>query len=158
MQSQRQKGQSLVEFALGSIILLMMLAATVDIGRAFYTWIVVHNMAGEGAEYLAYNPTNDCTLNCSSFDDTYQGRARNVASRMTGGALDQAKINTVTLESPISAANRCPTVPFTVTVNYKMDDLFLPGILGVPYLNIGASEQSHFYTSIGACPTPTPLP
>ena len=48
---QSRKAQSIVEFALGSFLLLMLLAASVDLGRAFYTWIVVQNMAGEGAGY-----------------------------------------------------------------------------------------------------------
>jgi hypothetical protein len=65
---QSRKAQSIVEFALGSFLLLMLLAASVDMGRAFYTWIVVQNMAGEGAGYLATQPDNDCSLDCSSVD------------------------------------------------------------------------------------------
>jgi Flp pilus assembly protein TadG len=66
----RRKGQSLVEFALGSILLVMLLATAIDLGRAFYTWQVVHQMAAEAAAYVARYPNNDCTIpalnNCTS--------------------------------------------------------------------------------------------
>lgn len=42
-------GQTLVEFSLILPIMLIMLFALVDFGRAFYTWIVVTNAAREGA-------------------------------------------------------------------------------------------------------------
>jgi Flp pilus assembly protein TadG len=42
-------GQSLVEFSLVLPIMLLLLFALVDFGRAFHTWLVVTNSAREGA-------------------------------------------------------------------------------------------------------------
>src|SRR4051812_49367892 len=54
-----RKGQSLIEFAFGALLLVLLLAAAVDFGRAFYTYVVVQNMAGEAATFLAGQPDND---------------------------------------------------------------------------------------------------
>src|SRR4028119_916415 len=55
----RAKGQALVEFALMGMFLGMLLAAAVDFGRAYYTSIIVTNMAGEGAAFAALFPDQD---------------------------------------------------------------------------------------------------
>ena len=41
----RIRGQSVVEFALVLPILLLLLAATIDFGRLFYTYVAVDNAA-----------------------------------------------------------------------------------------------------------------
>ena len=46
---QQEKGQSLVEFAMVLPIMLVLMFALVDFGRAFHTWLVVTNAAREGA-------------------------------------------------------------------------------------------------------------
>lgn len=48
----RQKGQSLVEFALVLPLLLMLVLGAIDFGRLFYTKIIITNAAREGAYYL----------------------------------------------------------------------------------------------------------
>jgi Flp pilus assembly protein TadG len=159
---QSRKAQSIVEFALGSFLLLMLLAASVDMGRAFYTWIVVQNMAGEGAGYLATQPDNDCRLDCSSVDDTFQGRAKNVAARVMGAVISPNNViipNDVTVD--VAPAQRCLGQTFSVSVSYHMNDLFFPTFLGFRTLTIGASAPSNFTTSSlhsSNCPTPTPIP
>ena len=52
---QRPRGQALVEFALLLPLLLLLILGAMDIGRMFYTKIVITNAAREGANYLAYN-------------------------------------------------------------------------------------------------------
>ena len=55
-QKRRERGQSLVETAVVLPILLLLLAATVDFGRAFDAYIVLTNAAREGARFGAVNP------------------------------------------------------------------------------------------------------
>ncbi|MGB9641067.1 MAG: TadE family protein [Anaerolineales bacterium] len=50
------KGQSLVEFAVGSVILLILLAGIVDLGRAFFVYIALRDAAQEGAVYGSICP------------------------------------------------------------------------------------------------------
>ena len=48
---QHQRGQSLVEFALSFTIILTLLAGTVDLGSAFFSYIAIRDAAQEGALY-----------------------------------------------------------------------------------------------------------
>jgi Flp pilus assembly protein TadG len=49
--SVRQRGQSLVEFALSSVVLLLLVGGLVDIGRAIYISEALSNAAREGARH-----------------------------------------------------------------------------------------------------------
>ena len=53
-----EKGQSLVEFAATVVVLLILLAGTVDAGRAFFTFMALRDAVQEGALYGSYNPTS----------------------------------------------------------------------------------------------------
>src|SRR5947209_2091018 len=83
----RSRGQALVEMALMGTLLGMFLAGAVDLGRAYYTAVVVTSMAGEGAAYAAINPDKDLTYpthgTCAQLDVTapqdIQDRAKLVA-------------------------------------------------------------------------------
>src|SRR5258708_10221640 len=46
-----QRGQSLVEFALSSVVLLLLVGGLVDIGRAIYITEALSNAAREGARH-----------------------------------------------------------------------------------------------------------
>jgi Flp pilus assembly protein TadG len=50
----RQRGQSLVEFALSSVVLLLIVGGLVDIGRAVYISEVLSSAAREGARHGAW--------------------------------------------------------------------------------------------------------
>lgn len=53
-----QAGQSLVEFTLGLLVLLLVLAAVVDYGRLLYAGIALTNVAREGAHYGSLSTAN----------------------------------------------------------------------------------------------------
>ncbi|MCU0507080.1 MAG: pilus assembly protein [Anaerolineae bacterium] len=53
-----ERGANLVELAIVTPLLLLLLAGTVDLGRMWYSWIVVTNAVGEGARYGARQPDN----------------------------------------------------------------------------------------------------
>ncbi len=52
----REDGQSMVELALTLTILLILLAGTIDLGRALFTWIEMRDAAQEGAVYGSFCP------------------------------------------------------------------------------------------------------
>jgi Flp pilus assembly protein TadG len=85
------RGQSLVEFALASPVILLLLLGTIDLGRMYSQYVALKNGAREGAGYgiskpadtagmkavvLAANvpvgttPTASCTGSCSTIDGT----------------------------------------------------------------------------------------
>ncbi len=51
-----ERGQSLVEMTLVVGLLLLLVAGTVDLGRAFHTYIVLTNAAREGARWGSHYP------------------------------------------------------------------------------------------------------
>lgn len=53
-----EKGQSLVELTLTFMIVMFVLAGTVDLGRAFFALIALKDAATEGATYASLNPTD----------------------------------------------------------------------------------------------------
>lgn len=51
-----EHGQSMVELALSFTFLMILLAGTIDFGRAFLTWIQMRDAAQEGASYASICP------------------------------------------------------------------------------------------------------
>lgn len=146
----RRKGQALVEFALMGLFLGMLLAAAVDLGRAYYTSVVVDNMAGEGAAYAALNPDRDLNYPTAGTCSQYSVQAyQNIQDRAKKVAIDRGLIisnQRATVQilasdgGPSNCANRCAGTLVTVKVTYTMNDLFLPGLLG--FNNITVSKSS----------------
>lgn len=142
----------MVEMALAGLFLGMLLAAAIDFGRAYYTAVVVANMAGEGASYAALNPDYDqqdtqCTLSGSvPLNKTIQERVRRVA-RDRGLVIkkeDQdATIIVITSgdNSSTGCQQRCTGQSITVKVTYVINDLFLPGLLGFRRIPITKSAS-----------------
>jgi hypothetical protein len=55
-QRNREQGQSLVEFAVSGIVILLLLVAIADFGRAFFTYLSMRDAAQEGASYGSICP------------------------------------------------------------------------------------------------------
>ena len=81
-----QSGQSLVEFALMMVVLLIMLMGVLDVGRMYFAYIAIQNAAGEGALYAAINPhcvhasdgQNCADPNNAEYRATHESQAGNV--------------------------------------------------------------------------------
>jgi Flp pilus assembly protein TadG len=54
------KGQSVVELALLLPVLVILVAGIVDLGRIYYTYITVINVAREGVRFAAAHPPSSC--------------------------------------------------------------------------------------------------
>jgi len=57
--SRTECGQSLVELALTITMLMILLAGTVDLGRAFFTYMAMRDAAQEGASYGSLHPSEN---------------------------------------------------------------------------------------------------
>ena len=55
---QKERGQSMVELALTITFLMALLAGTIDLGRAFFTWLALRDAAQEGASYGTIKPND----------------------------------------------------------------------------------------------------
>ncbi|MDQ3703881.1 MAG: pilus assembly protein [Chloroflexota bacterium] len=144
----RARGQAVVEMALLGLFLAMLLAAAVDFGRAYYTAVVIENMAGEGAAYAAQYPERElgdgsCSIETYSDNESIQRRVRDLA--MDRGLVIEAEDRAtsdieVTVGNNIrSCRKRCQGEAITVKIKYELDDLFLPGMLGIKSIPITQS-------------------
>ena len=52
-----QRGQSLVEFSVSMVFVLVLLAGLVDIGRGMFAYMALRDAAQEGAAYGSLNPS-----------------------------------------------------------------------------------------------------
>ena len=55
-----ERGQSLVEMTIGSIVLLTLAFGLLDLGRLYFIFIALEDGAGEAALYAAINPACRC--------------------------------------------------------------------------------------------------
>jgi TadE-like protein len=53
----KEIGQSMVELAFSITFLMVLLAGTIDLGRAFFTWLALRDAAQEGASYGSVYPS-----------------------------------------------------------------------------------------------------
>lgn len=56
-QTTNQKGQSLVEFSVGMVLVLILLGSLVDAARGLFTYMALRDAAQEGSAYGSLNPT-----------------------------------------------------------------------------------------------------
>ena len=145
----KARGQALVEFALMGLVLGMLLAAAIDFGRAYYTALIVENMAGEGAHYGAKFPANDildqsCTVGLT-VNQNIQDRARRVAADR--GLVIHQPTQADIVVTPTNCHLRCPGVQLKVTVTYRITDLFLPSLLGMNSITIKKSATQMVRTA-----------
>jgi hypothetical protein len=131
--------------ALLGLFPLLLLAAAVDFGRAYYTAVIVTNMAGEGAAYAALYPDQDysdqtCSILPVALNRSIQERARRVAKDhgmiIQLSDQDAASIQVTTVGYGSNCRYRCTGRTITVRVTYTLNDLFLPALIGFPSIPI----------------------
>ena len=92
-----ERGQSLVEVAIGFVALLFILSGVLDLGRVYFIFVALEDGAGEAALYLSINPecryAND-GISCADPNNA-EFRAKNAG----GGSVDWS-LATITLDRP----------------------------------------------------------
>jgi Flp pilus assembly protein TadG len=132
---QKERGQSMVELALIFVIIMILLAGTADLGRAFFTWLAMRDAAQEGASYGTI---------CPGLADRGE-----LESRVRDN-LDLINVYTVTVNAP----NTSPGKPIKVTVDTDLpiNTPFLSTILGSPSIAIHATINDTILST--TCPKP----
>ena len=127
---QPQKGQSLVEFAVGVTVLLIILAGVVDVGRLVTTYITYRDAAEEGATYGSLFPTY-----CNQIQD----RALSILGYPSGIQANVKIDNTACLSA--TSVQACLGHTISVEVkdpNFDITMPFLGAILGTNHFPIAA--------------------
>ncbi|MGC8947110.1 MAG: TadE/TadG family type IV pilus assembly protein [Anaerolineae bacterium] len=100
-QTGKQRGQSLVEFALVLPLLILLLGGVLELGRIFFAYVAVTDAAAEGATYASIYPR------ASVQQITERAQA-------ASGGLIQLDPSMIRVDRPALTAG----APITVTVTY----------------------------------------
>jgi Flp pilus assembly protein TadG len=121
----KSRGQSLVEFAISSTVLLLLAMGLIDLSRAFYYSVALQGAAREGARHAAW--FNQSARQNPFMDDTEI--INTVQQALNGAGLTAGQVNFIAVNggclapSPFNAADdkpypqlAYPTTPQTVNV------------------------------------------
>ncbi|MHB8891143.1 MAG: TadE/TadG family type IV pilus assembly protein [Candidatus Limnocylindrales bacterium] len=153
----RSRGQALVELALVTPILLLLLLGAVDLGRLFYARITVTNAAREGAMMAADSPTSWSAGGvCSS-----SNKVMCAALRESNGSWVTVAAADVSLTcSPSCAKSYGTTVNVTVTGHFSLLTPLLWVFTGGQNVTFQESAVADvvILPEAAGVPTPTPSP
>src|SRR5258708_3640018 len=126
----RQRGQALVEFALITSWLLLLLYGSMQFGSAFYTYDNLTKAVSDGARYASMRTYGGAcqTTACSPVETSYATAIKNVVVYGTpspaGGANPIVhSLSTTNVSVSVAAVN---SVPSTVTVTISSYTLSVP--------------------------------
>ena len=140
-----QKGQSLVEFSLGLVFLLLIVSGLIDLGRLYFTHVALEDAAGEAALYLSLNP--QCK---HASDGTKCANPNNAEYRLInavgGQGIDWSKINPVfNVPNPYGVGE---TVKVTINYSYQLLTPIIPKIAGVNPITLSSSASQIIITEL----------
>jgi Flp pilus assembly protein TadG len=129
--NRKEYGQSMIELAVAITFLMILVVGTLDLGRAFFTWLEMRDAAQEGASYGSICPNDE----------------NNVEARVRDN-LNPNYTSFVNIQIPN------PTIahPITVTVDtrFPITTPLLGSILGTQTITITATINDSILSSI--CP------
>jgi Flp pilus assembly protein TadG len=141
----RSRGQSLVELALILPVLMLLLAAALDLGRIFYAQITIANAAREGAIEAQQNPTSWIS----------GGDCHKTNNRVMCRVLNEAKDSFVTIakaDVSMSCSASCDRSPGSMAT-VSVDGHFT---LITPLMAVFTGGQSVTFTSTATAQIATP--
>ncbi len=118
----RGRGQSLVEVALVLPVLIVLLAAVIDLGRVLDASIVLSNAARVGARFGSIHPTWYDSIRVRVVDF-----ANNSGMAFTGVVLDGSNVGV--------SSSAVPGQPIVVTITYDLP-LYFGRIVGLDTIHI----------------------
>lgn len=119
-----ERGAAVLETALVSIVLLLLFAGAVDVGRMYYSFIVITNAAREGARTAARLP-------CNSLNTALVRQRIIDAAELETGSLPTEPPGDVTITIDPNPTSACFTAgnSVTVTVAYDYSNI-MTGLVG----------------------------
>ncbi len=130
-----ERGQSLVELAISFVVLVLLLAVTVDGGRLFFSYIAVREAAQEGAQYGSIHPT------LADFDDI-EDRVRD-SSNSPVDLTDTTLVTvTPTLVGSDYCANGANAIQVTVTYTFELTMPFVSSMIGTNQFPLALNATS----------------
>jgi Flp pilus assembly protein TadG len=135
-QVDREKGQSLIEMAFLVPILLVLLAAVVDAGRAFDAYIVLTNAAREGARYGSFFPWDTAA--------TAPAVQQLVVDDVVGSGTNITRMDDFQLSNVTVEGIGMGSTAVTVTVSYDFG-LWFGGVVGLDTFHLNKQAVMPVY-------------
>jgi len=129
-------GQALVEMAIMLPFLLVMIITAVELGRLFFTKIVLTNAAREGAFYLSMHPADY---------DIGTGNAQYTTLAAQAEAMSSGISDITVTVTPVNCCNK-GEYSVIVTAETTVDDLLILGFLDDVF-TISATEYEGYVLS-----------
>jgi Flp pilus assembly protein TadG len=144
-----EHGQSLTEFALILVILLVVLAGIVDLGRVFYAYIIIRDAAQEGAVYGSIAPKDNIT----TFKNEVEARVETAFTDPADPSNVPINISKMNVQTDIiGSACAAPGNGVRVRIDYTLPVTmpFLGTIIGSQDMNMSASVENAILSPV--CP------
>jgi hypothetical protein len=144
-----QKGQSITEFALFLVILLILLAGVADLGRMFMAYIVIRDAAQEGAVYGSIADKSDLT----TFRNEVEARVEEAFTDPDDGSNNPIDLSKLSVQTDIIGATcAMPGSGVRVIVDYAVPVTmpFLGMIIGSQEMTMSATMENAILSPI--CP------
>jgi Flp pilus assembly protein TadG len=103
----REGGQSLVELAIVTPLLLLLFMGTVDAGRIIFAYIALEDAVQEGTIFRSHNPTAALATGCSTAPGCVRDRVQQSSNH------DEVRGATVTMTA-------CSATTVSVTATYSL--------------------------------------
>jgi len=138
-----ERGANLVELAIVTPVLLLLIAGIADLGRAYHHYVIITNAAREGARLGARLP---CRLDNATQRAAY-------AAAITDAVIDEAASSGVDLGGAGAAitispnpASGCAAVGGPIIVTVSLDyDMLLGNLLGIASLTLQNDASMAFF-------------
>ncbi|MGH2581346.1 MAG: TadE/TadG family type IV pilus assembly protein [Anaerolineales bacterium] len=137
-----EKGQGLVELAVSFLVLVLILAVAVDLGRVFFSFIALREAAEEGALFASLEP-DDSPGGLAAIED----RVRDNSDTPVDLTDTSAVVVDIDFLGDLCAGNQ---VAVTVTYTFNLTMPLLGAIIGTQTFPLAADATSTILAP--ACP------
>ena len=147
--TRKEKGQSLVEFSFSLIFMLVLLAGTIDVGRAFFAYMVLRDAAQEGASFGAVARTEQATsIPCNEIESRVRSTSTNpVDLQNTDIQIDVSFDGVTCTNAAVTAACFGRAVEVKISYpNFPLVTPFLGSFIGSQTIPISTSVMDTVLT------------
>lgn len=137
-----QKGVAVVEFAIGVIILLVVMLVAAEAGRAFYTYNTLTKAVRSGVRYIASNALNAVPVVDLTDQKITDTRNMVIYGQLSGGTPVLAGM----IPTSITVAEAFPSGAGTSYVQVAASYNFTPIFGTIPALGLGGSSHNFAIT------------
>jgi Flp pilus assembly protein TadG len=138
-----EKGQSLVEFGLGLVLLLILVSGVIDLGRAFFTIVTLNDAAKEGTTYGSICPDDEAGIKTRLIESATDPIA---LSNLTSADI-QVCVSTAGSDAcgaPLAIGNE---ISVLVTYDHELSTPFMGTILGTQTVQLTARAREKILRS-----------